>query len=181
MSKLIGILLASGASLASALALPGAAEMDEDATLDFLRKLKAGHDRMMGLAGVTDPALLEPTIAKLKAQADEAVTLRAQVLEINAKAESSEREGLIQGLLSSHAITPALEPWARSVELSSLREFADKAAPPAAPVTAPAGESSGAGVNKSVALSAGEQAVIKQLGITQEQYLANRNGRAANN
>jgi phage I-like protein len=107
---------------------------------------------------------------------------KAALATLAAHAEQAEKATLIASLLSAGKLAPALKTWAEGQPIATLNAFS-AAAPVVAPVAVAAPATSTRTATGTVAgdvtLSAEEETVIKQMGLSREAYLAERTTRMA--
>jgi predicted Zn-dependent peptidase len=103
---------------------------------------------------------------KLSAAEAEATKLAERLASLEAERVTAEREALIARLSVEGKLPPALHDWARSLTAEKLAEFGDKA-PSANPAPLPP-------VSDEVTLTSEDLAVMKQHGLTRDQFIAAR-------
>jgi HK97 family phage prohead protease len=90
------------------------------------------------LTGANAPTEALGVVNSWRAAAERLPALEAELKSARTEADARERAGLVERLRSEKKITPAMEAWAGSVELASLRAFAAAAAPIGPLAAAPA-------------------------------------------
>jgi phage I-like protein len=167
---------------------------DEEIHMTLLSKLLAA----IGLQETATEAEALSTVVALKAKADQASGLEVQVAALKtatpdpekyvpvetmkalqtdvaaltAKLNGQELDGVIDAALKAGKLLPSQEVWARELggkDLASLKTYVETA--PAVVPTKPQTDGKAPGGDGDKTLSAEEQAVCKQLGITAEAYL----------
>ena len=172
---------------------------EETPVNETLKKLLAA----LGVAADTDEATAISAVVTLKAKADQAggleaqvATLRAQVPDpakyvpldtytavqgqlaaLTGKVEATERQALVDAGLADGRINPAAVEWANSLPVASLRAYLDVAAPVAAlKGMQSTGRKDPPAAGAAAALSASELAVCKAMGLSAEDFAKNKEG-----
>lgn len=101
-------------------------------SLETLAANAGGVTRVLELTGTKTLAEAEGTLVAWKTSHEALPGVRAELSTLQGNAAKSEREGLISEALRTGKLTPALKPWAETVELSALKAYLS-----AAPVLVP--------------------------------------------
>jgi phage I-like protein len=100
---------------------------DEVAALEAIARLRAGLAEVVALTGKEDPQEALGVVRAWKEAARQVEALTARVRELEAEREAREREELIRQGKEAGKLTPALEKWAREVDLKTLKGFLEAA------------------------------------------------------
>lgn len=166
------------AMLSSLFGKANATEADIKACVADLQKSRG--DSSVALSAVyTELAQQTQRIAVLSLNSDkpdpskyvpveQVVALQADFNKLKGEIESGKKQQLITEALSCGKLSPALVEWANALSVEALSQFVDKASPIAA-----LGDEQAKGdpTNNVVALTAGEKAAAKALGVTEEAYI----------
>ena len=159
-------------------ALGLAAETDETAALAAVTTLKARADQVGGLEaqvatltaqrpGIPDPARFVP-VETYQAVQGQLATLTAQV-------ETTERQRLIDAGLADGRLNPAAVDWAKGLPVASLKAFLQVATPVAALTGMQSqGKAPGKPATGTAALTDGELAVCRAMGISPDDFAKNK-------
>lgn len=112
--------------LLASLGLSVAQAVTEDQVKTSLETLAAnagGVTKVLELTGATTLAQAEGTLVAWKASHEALPGVRAELSTLQGTAAKSERDGLITEALRTGKLTPALKPWAETVELSALKAY----------------------------------------------------------
>lgn len=159
-------------------ALGLAAETDEATALTAVATLKARADQVGGLEaqvatltaqrpGIPDPARYVP-VETYQAVQGQLATLTAQV-------ETTERQRLIDAGLADGRLNPAAVDWAKGLPVASLKAFLQVATPVAALTGMQSqGKDPGKPATGAAALTDGELAVCRAMGISPDEFAKNK-------
>lgn len=162
--------------LLAKLGLP--ADTDEATALAAVATLKARADQVGGLEaqvatltaqrpGAPDPARFVP-VETYQAVQGQLATLTAQV-------ESTERQRLIDAGLADGRLNPAAVDWAKGLPVASLKAFLQVATPVAALAGMQSqGKDPGKPATGTAALTHGELAVCRAMGISPDDFAKNK-------
>ncbi|NBH76194.1 phage protease [Rodentibacter pneumotropicus] len=133
------------------------------ALMDVYAKLKEKEQSVAALTaqvGKPDPAKFVPV--------EQVTALQADFNEFKASVETDKKRTLIETALSQGKLSPALKDWAYSLDVAALTAYLDKAPTIAALSGEPQAKDDPN--QKVVALSAGEAAAAKALGLSEQEY-----------
>ena len=133
------------------------------ALLDVYAKLAEKEQSVAALslqADKPDPAKFVPV--------EQVAALQADFNALKASVETDKKDALITAALSQGKLAPALKDWAQSLSVAALTDYLAKA--PAMAALSGDPQAKGEPENKVAALSAGEAAAAKALGMTEQDY-----------
>lgn len=151
----------------------GASEKD---VTTGIQQLKTGADKVLKLLNVPDLAAAEGMLIQLQEKAQRFDQVNTELAQLKEQAATEKRVRLISEGKASGKITPAMEDWAKAVELSSLEGYLAAAAPQVPgggqnhqPPTKPSADS--------VQLTAEDRQTIQLLGLSEDEFLKNKGGK----
>jgi phage I-like protein len=124
---------------------------------------------LLALTGKTTVPEAIGAVQALKAEAEKAAALSAKIAEIEKAAVEAERTSLIEEGKKSGKLAPALEAWAKSLPVESLKAFLAAATPVVTPLGAGKGEPK---VDPAAPASADEKTIAATLGVKPEDVKA---------
>ena len=146
-------------------ALSAAKGDSQVAVLDVYAKLAEKEQSVAALTaqvGKPDPAKFVPV--------EQVVALQADFNALKTSVEADKKEALIKTALSQGKLAPALKDWAQSLSVEALSAYLEKA--PAMAALSGEPQAKGDPEQKVAALSAGEQAAARALGMTEAEFMA---------
>jgi phage I-like protein len=130
---------------------------------------------LLALTSAKDTGAAMATLSAWKQQAEQATVLATKVQELEAAGANAKRDQLIEKLSQDGKLADALKPWAKTLTLDALEAFG-KSAPVSAVATPEIKEpKDGEKPADITTLSATELKVIRQSGITAEDFLKEKN------
>lgn len=158
--------------LLAAIGLP--AETDEAAALTAVAALKAKADQAGGLeaqvATLTAKAGAAPDPARY-VPIETYTAVQGQLATLSAQVETTERQGLIDAGLADGRLNPAAVEWAKSLPVAQLRGFLEVAAPVAALKGMQSqGKDPGKQSQGAGSLTASELAVCRAMGLSADEF-----------
>ncbi len=141
----------------------------EAEALEALTRIKGALTEVQALTGKEDAAEMLGVIRAWKEGAARAEAAEAEVQKLKAELEAKEREALIEAAKKEGKLPPALEGWAKGVDLKTLKAYLEHA--PKHVETEGKKEA-----EKGTALSDEERAVLVQLGLEEVDYLKAKGG-----
>lgn len=162
-------------------ALLAALGLSETATEgEALAALKALKAALQGEVAALRAAAPDPAkyveVATLTAVRGELATANAALAALKAEKHEAEVERIVQAALAAGKLTPAIEPWARSLgksDLAALNAYIEAAPVVVQPGTTQSGGRAGTGAGASQSTDV-DLAVMKALGLTAEQFAAGK-------
>ncbi|OOH87343.1 I protein [Pasteurellaceae bacterium 15-036681] len=118
-------------------------------------------------AGAVDPAKYVPV--------EQVAALQASFNQLKQTIETDKKSQLIEAALTSGKLTPALKDWATTLSVEALSQFIANATPVAA-LGGEQAKGDPTGGEKTVALSAAEEATAKTLGLSVAEFTAKYKG-----
>jgi phage I-like protein len=157
-------------ALLTALGLaPTATEAEAVSALTAIQAAAASASTLVALAGKPNAAEAQGVFQAWKAASEKVVTLTARVTELEGAETKAKMDTLITAGKAAGKLPPALEAIARSWSVETLTAYLEAA--PALPSNAEEKPPAGGPV---AALNEAELAVCSQLGLTPEQFVAQR-------
>ena len=101
----------------------------EDAGEGEIVARAAALSEVVRMTAAASPSEALGVVTAWKGAAERLPKVEAELSAAHANADERERAGLVERLRNEKKITPAMESWAKSVEVSALRAFAAAAAP----------------------------------------------------